>query len=682
VIIAKTMSRYELEQFDESPPEEIIPEDSMFDPIDHGQLGHDNLSLGEYGTPTRRAMNHGCKSITEVDQDERDRRVLKSSVEIFLEACGKNRPLPQEEVVELIDDYQYRGDLDAKEKVIRHNLGLVVHVAKEVRRTLKLPSTAMGDLLQDGTTGLIRAAELYDHNRGTMFSSYACKWIRNRMIRAQDNTGDTIRIPVHVHEQRRQVGRVYYDLCRKLGYEPSETQIATYLGIDLSVLEDLRLTKRRQPLSLDRYIGKDDDGMWQSRQDTLVQDADSVLDEVAAIERRQQIQKELAKLPCRKREILELRYGLEDDCQQTLEEIGQQFVLSRERVRQIEDQTLKEMERRIPRSQFADGVDNLTPEEVRGRGQSISNMARYITFTDFISGKAREYTQALIAKKEQSEEERQEEERLQRARRHIEGYYEDAMRERATLATTLEAGGRLRSREDFYAERYTIGPERLPVWDGTTMAPATYKFLQEYGRYASVIFDALYKGLQACTADTGATVGLAELEDFMTKQRKTFFDVHPQFLSAVLEAGERQGAVFCDRSSSFTRYRLRKPSDDVYEDGEEKMEQPHDVALPETVQDLLDVMKAVGAGYGKDTAITFAQLRRYWGEKRSDPNETRLRTAMYYLQEAGLVEMQSSQMRGHDIWLRPMSDTNGETVNYQQQARNKYGFWQEDKARR
>jgi len=258
------------------------------------------------------------------------------SLRLYLRSIGRVSLLTAEQEVLLARRIE-RGDMVAKQQMIEANLRLVVSIAKSyVGRGLTFL-----DLIQEGSMGLIRAVEKFDYRRGYKFSTYATWWIRQAVTRAIADKGRTIRIPVHMVEKLNKVMHVERQLVQQLGREPTPGEIADELEINVREVRDV-MRMAQQPISLEKPIGDEEE----AELGDFVEDqtAESPFELAAERLRRENLRRALAALPEREREVIEMRYGLTGERPCTLEEVGRAFNVTRERIRQIENHTLKKLE--------------------------------------------------------------------------------------------------------------------------------------------------------------------------------------------------------------------------------------------------------------------------------------------------------------------------------------------------
>jgi len=258
------------------------------------------------------------------------------SLQLFLKDIGKVRLLTAQEEVDLAKRIE-RGDLDAKQKMVESNLRLVVSIAKNYRNQ-GLPFL---DLIQEGTLGLVRAAEKFDYRKGFKFSTYATWWIRQAIARALADKARTIRIPVHVVEKLNKIGRAERKLVTELGREPTPEEIAEVTGIDPEEVDQIKRSAQA-PVSLEKPVGDEEESEF--GQFIADEKAESPFDRAADLLTKEALREALENLSYRERRVLELRYGLGGEHPRTLDEVGRTFNVTRERIRQIENQSLKKLQ--------------------------------------------------------------------------------------------------------------------------------------------------------------------------------------------------------------------------------------------------------------------------------------------------------------------------------------------------
>ena len=259
-------------------------------------------------------------------------------VRLYLREIGRIKLLSASEEVELAKIILEGGakGIRAKKKLVQANLRLVVSIAKKYvgRGMLFL------DLIQEGNLGLIRAAEKFDHERGFKFSTYATWWIRQAITRAIADQARTIRIPVHMVETINKLKKVTRKLAQDLSRKPTEEELAYEMNVSITKLREI-IKIAQEPLSLETPIGKEED----SRLGDFIEDkdADAPVKMVASELLKEDLQEVMKQLSPRERDVLRLRFGMDDGRQRTLEEVGQLFGVTRERIRQIEAKALRKL---------------------------------------------------------------------------------------------------------------------------------------------------------------------------------------------------------------------------------------------------------------------------------------------------------------------------------------------------
>jgi RNA polymerase primary sigma factor len=258
------------------------------------------------------------------------------SLQLFLKDLGKVRLLTAQEEVDLAKRIE-RGDFDAKQKMVESNLRLVVSIAKNYRNQ-GLPFL---DLIQEGTIGLVRAAEKFDYRRGFKFSTYATWWIRQAIARSLADKARTIRIPVHIVEKLNQIGRAERKLMTGLGREPTAEEIAEVTGLEPDQVESIRRSGQA-PISLEKPLGDEEEAEFGQ----LIADerAESPYERAVEILTKEALRAALENLSYRERRVLELRYGLGGEHPRSLEQLARTFNVSRERIRQIEHLSLRKLQ--------------------------------------------------------------------------------------------------------------------------------------------------------------------------------------------------------------------------------------------------------------------------------------------------------------------------------------------------
>ena len=263
------------------------------------------------------------------------REVTTDSLQLFLKDIGKVDLLTAAQEVELAKRIE-RGEHSAKQEMVEANLRLVVSIAKKYRNQ-GLPFL---DLIQEGTIGLVRAAEKFDHRKGFKFSTYATWWIRQAVARALADKARTIRMPVHIVEKLNKIVRSERKLRAEFGREPTSFEIGIDVELTADEVEQIRRSSQA-PVSLEKPVGDEEESEFGH---FLTDESEPLPEEVAEVElRKATLGRVLQTLSVRERRVLELRYGLNGEHPRTLDEVGKTFNVTRERIRQIENQSLKKL---------------------------------------------------------------------------------------------------------------------------------------------------------------------------------------------------------------------------------------------------------------------------------------------------------------------------------------------------
>ncbi len=299
--------------------------------LDAGQIDDFYQALDELQIEVVQAEEDDDAVAEEVEAQE----VSTDALQLFLKDVGRVDLLTAAQEVELAKRIE-RGDHRAKQEMVEANLRLVVSIAKRYRNQ-GLPFL---DLIQEGTIGLVRAAEKFDYRKGFKFSTYATWWIRQAVARALADKARTIRMPVHVVEKLNKIVRSERKLRAELGREPLSIEIARDLDLTPDEVDQIRRTAQ-SPVSLEKPVGDEEESEFGH----FITDESVPLPEEAAevTMRKETLEKILGQLSPRERRVLELRYGLNGEHPRTLDEVGRAFNVTRERIRQIENQSLKKL---------------------------------------------------------------------------------------------------------------------------------------------------------------------------------------------------------------------------------------------------------------------------------------------------------------------------------------------------
>ena len=257
-------------------------------------------------------------------------------VKLYLKDIGRYPLLSHQEVIELAKRRD-AGDEDAKKRLIESNLRLVVSIAKVL-----VPGSTMPflDLIQEGNLGLIKAVEKFDYTRGCTFATYATYWIKQAITRAKADKGRSIRLPVHMVETLHKLAKANRILSQKLGREPTDAELAEEMGVDERKICEMQKISL-DPISFDSTFGEDED----TKYGDLIQDENAQTPMQATMKSmlHQQLMSIISELMPREQQVINLRFGLEDGHPRTLEEVGREFNVTRERIRQIESKAMRKL---------------------------------------------------------------------------------------------------------------------------------------------------------------------------------------------------------------------------------------------------------------------------------------------------------------------------------------------------
>ncbi|MCQ2560835.1 MAG: RNA polymerase sigma factor RpoD [Clostridia bacterium] len=304
--------------------------------LDITSLLKDDFDPDALDTDTEAELEELAAEAESDDLEEMPKGIaVDDPVRMYLKEIGKVPLLTADEEMELAKRME-QGDQEAKNKLCEANLRLVVSIAKRYvgRGMLFL------DLIQEGNMGLIKAVDKFDYTKGFKFSTYATWWIRQSITRSIADQARTIRIPVHMVETINKQIRVTRQLLQELGRDPSPEEIAKEMEIPVEKVREISKIAQ-EPVSLETPIGEEED----SHLGDFIPDDDvpSPADAAAFSMLKEQLDEVLATLTEREQEVLRLRFGLDDGRQRTLEEVGQQFKVTRERIRQIEAKALRKL---------------------------------------------------------------------------------------------------------------------------------------------------------------------------------------------------------------------------------------------------------------------------------------------------------------------------------------------------
>lgn len=321
-----TADTSEQEDFFQEPEEEILNEEDLLrDDEEFPELDEETLEEME-------KIEKESQNIIDLDDSVPDVIGLSDSVRMYLKEMGKYPLMTAEQEVECAKKIE-QGDVAAKEELAEANLRLVVSIAKKYLGR----GISFLDLIQEGNIGLMKAVERFDYRKGYKFSTYATWWIKQAITRAIADQARTIRIPVHMVDTINKVMRAQRELLNELGREPELEEIAERMGLTSEKVNEV-LKLAQEPVSLETPIGEEED----SHLGDFIQDEHIATPVQAATNTllREKLIEVMDSLSDREKKVLIMRYGLDDGKERTLEEVGKEFNVTRERIRQIEAKAL------------------------------------------------------------------------------------------------------------------------------------------------------------------------------------------------------------------------------------------------------------------------------------------------------------------------------------------------------
>ena len=345
-----------------SQDEGLSPEkvELLYDELN--EMGIQIVDAAKVQEETEDRYRDGAEFFTKEEIEDADNLRLDDSVKMYLKTIGQIPLLtPQEEVyyARLYRDGDFQTSQRSKQRLIEANLRLVVSIAKKYLNR----GMSFLDLIQEGNIGLIRAVEKFDLDRGFKLSTYATGWIRQAISRALADQAELIRKPVHMVETITKLGRASKDIQQREGREANNREIASAMNVTEDKVREI-LKVAQKPISLEKPIGNDKDSLFQDFQENknIVSPEVETMYELT----RTKINRILQTLSQREQRVLRLRYGLDDGMSRTLEEVGREFNVTRERIRQIEMKALKKLKHSSRRKQFVGLIEFCDQYGTRG----------------------------------------------------------------------------------------------------------------------------------------------------------------------------------------------------------------------------------------------------------------------------------------------------------------------------